>query len=86
MGPPGEPGPYLLHFAPGCQVPVHCHRRDEECLMLAGEMYIEDQLLLAGDYQVAQAGGVHRSLQTERGALVLVHGDPEPELLNPAEL
>lgn len=86
MGPPGQPGPYLLHLAPGCRVPVHRHRRDEECLMLAGEMYVGDQLLLAGDFQVAKAGGVHRSIETDRGALVLVHGEPEPELLTSAEL
>lgn len=86
MGPRGVPGPFLLHLAPHCRVPVHRHARDEECLMLAGEMFVEDQLLLTGDYQVALAGGVHRSIETERGALVLVHGDPEPELLGPAGL
>lgn len=81
LAPPGHAGPYLLHLSPGRSLPVHRHARDEECWMVDGEMYIEDLLLQPGDYQVAPAGGLHVSVTTERGGLIYLHGDLEPELL-----
>ena len=34
----------LYYAAPGAAVPGHGHRRDEECLMLEGELFLDDQL------------------------------------------
>ena len=66
----------LLYLAQaGAQVPQHCHGHDEECLMLQGELYLDDLLLQAGDYQLAPAGSGHRITQTDAGAVIYAHGD-----------
>ena len=66
----------LLYFAqPGAQVPPHTHGHDEECLMLQGDLFLDDVLLRAGDYQLAPAGTGHRVTQTDTGAVIYAHGD-----------
>ena len=66
----------LLYFArPGAQVPLHRHDHDEECLMLQGDLFLDDVLLRAGDYQLAPAGTGHRVTQTDTGAVIYAHGD-----------
>ena len=66
----------LLYLAQaGAQVPQHRHGHDEECLMLQGELYLDDLLLQAGDYQLAPAGSGHRITQTDAGAVIYAHGD-----------
>ena len=66
----------LLYFAQaGAQVPQHGHGHDEECLMLQGELYLDDLLLQAGDYQLAPAGSGHRITATDTGVVIYAHGD-----------
>lgn len=66
----------LLYFAePGASVPVHTHGHDEECLMVQGELFLDDLLLQAGDYQLAPAGSGHRITQTDTGVVIYAHGD-----------
>ena len=66
----------LLYFAQaGAQVPMHTHGHDEECLMLQGELYLDDLLLLEGDYQLAPAGSGHRITATDTGVVIYAHGD-----------
>ena len=66
----------LLYFAQaGAQVPLHTHGHDEECLMLQGELYLDDLLLLEGDYQLAPAGSGHRITATDTGVVLYAHGD-----------
>lgn len=65
----------LYHTLPGASVPGHLHRRDEECLMLEGELFLDDQLLLAGDYQLAPAGTGHARVSTDFGVVIYSHGD-----------
>jgi quercetin dioxygenase-like cupin family protein len=66
----------LLYFAqPGAQVPQHTHGHDEECLMVQGELFLDDQLLQAGDYQLAPAGTGHRITETDTGVVIYAHGD-----------
>lgn len=77
----GALGAFLFHALPGASVPTHRHHHDEECLMLEGELYIDDELLRAGEYQLAPAGTLHRSVQTETGALLYAHGDVELDLI-----
>jgi quercetin dioxygenase-like cupin family protein len=77
----GAQGAFLFHALAGASVPTHRHRHDEECLMLEGELYIDDELLRAGDYQLAPAGTRHRSVETETGALIYAHGDVELDLI-----
>lgn len=66
----------MLYFAqPGATVPRHTHGHDEECLMVQGELFLDDVLLQAGDYQLAPAGSAHRLTQTDTGAVIYAHGD-----------
>lgn len=42
--------------------------------MLDGDLFIDDLLLRAGDYQLAPAGSVHREVYTDVGATLFVRG------------
>jgi len=59
----------------GASVPQHGHRRDEECLMVEGELFLDDVLLRDGDYQLAPAGTAHASVLADSAAIVFAHGD-----------
>jgi quercetin dioxygenase-like cupin family protein len=66
----------LLYDAdPGALVPHHAHGHDEECLMVQGELFLDDVLLRAGDYELAPAGTRHAVTQTETRVVVFAHGD-----------
>lgn len=66
----------LLYRAdPGASVPVHSHGHDEECLMVQGELFLDDLLLQQGDYQLAPAGTGHRITETDTGVIIYAHGD-----------
>ncbi|TDP63971.1 cupin domain-containing protein [Roseateles toxinivorans] len=66
----------LLYFAEaGAQVPHHRHGHDEECLMVQGELFLDDILLQTGDYQLAPAGSGHTLTETDTGVVIYAHGD-----------
>lgn len=66
----------LLYLAePGASVPQHSHGHDEECLMVQGELFLDDLLLQEGDYQLAPAGTGHRITETDTGVVIYAHGD-----------
>jgi quercetin dioxygenase-like cupin family protein len=65
----------LYHAEPGASVPVHTHGHDEECLMVQGELFLDDVLLQEGDYQLAPAGTGHRITETDTGVVIYAHGD-----------
>jgi quercetin dioxygenase-like cupin family protein len=65
----------LYHADPGAAVPVHTHGHDEECLMVQGELFLDDTLLQEGDYQLAPAGTGHRITETDTGVVLYAHGD-----------
>lgn len=66
----------LLYLAqPGASVPQHRHGHDEECLMLQGELFLDDRLLQPGDYQLAPAGTGHHTTVTDTGVVIYAHGD-----------
>jgi hypothetical protein len=68
----------LLYLAEaGACVPQHRHGLDEECLMLRGDLYLDDCLLQEGDYQLAPGGTQHDLISTDTGALIYAHGDLE---------
>jgi quercetin dioxygenase-like cupin family protein len=60
---------------PHANVPLHSHTHDEECLMVQGELYLDDTLLLEGDYQLAPSGSRHQITHTETGVVLFAHGD-----------
>lgn len=66
----------LLYYAQaGALVPAHRHGHDEECLMVQGELFLDDLLLQPGDYQLAPAGTGHRITHTDTGVVIYAHGD-----------
>ena len=65
----------IYRAAPGAAVPQHSHGHDEECLMVQGELFLDDVLLQTGDYQLAPAGSGHRLTQTDTGVVIYAHGD-----------
>lgn len=65
----------LYQAEPGAAVPTHTHGHDEECLMVRGELFLDDTLLQTGDYQLAPAGTGHRVTETDTGVLLYAHGD-----------
>ena len=65
----------LYCAAPGAAVPAHSHGHDEECLMVQGDLFLDDLLLQTGDYQLAPAGTGHRITETDTGAVLYAHGD-----------
>ena len=68
----------LLYYAqPGAQVPHHTHGHDEECLMVQGELFLDDLLLQPGDYQLAPAGTGHHLTATDTGVVIYAHGDTD---------
>jgi len=74
----------LYRAQPGAAVPRHGHGHDEECLMVRGELFLDDVLLRQGDYQLAPAGTGHQVTATDTGAVVYAHGDLELQVLTPA--
>lgn len=77
----GSQAAMLYHALPGAQVPQHGHGHDEECLMLQGELFLDDLLLQAGDYQLAPAGSGHRLTETDTGGVIYAHGDLDLQFL-----
>ena len=65
----------LYHALPGAAVPHHSHEHDEECLMLAGDFFLDEVLLRQLDYQIAPAGSEHHTSNTDTGVLIYAHGD-----------
>jgi quercetin dioxygenase-like cupin family protein len=70
----------LYRTAPGATVPHHGHRHDEECFMVAGELFLDDLLLRQGEYQLAPAGSEHTGVFTDTGVVLYTHGDLELDL------
>ena len=72
----------MLYLAqPGAQVPRHTHGHDEECLMVQGELFLDDLLLQPGDYQLAPAGTGHFITETDTGVVIYAHGDLDLQFL-----
>jgi hypothetical protein len=71
----------LYRSEPEAVVPRHAHGHDEECLMLQGDLFLDDVLLRPLDYQLAPAGSGHASVYTDTGVLLYAHGDAELDLL-----
>jgi quercetin dioxygenase-like cupin family protein len=76
----GPQAALLYHTLPGAEVPHHGHGHDEECLMLAGDFFLDDVLLRALDYQIAPAGSEHRGASTDTGLVLFARGDLEMKL------
>jgi quercetin dioxygenase-like cupin family protein len=73
----------LYRVQPGAAVPGHVHGHDEECLLIDGEVFIDDILLRVGEYQLAPAGTGHEGVSSDTGGLIYAHGDIELDLKAP---
>ena len=71
----GSESALLYRVQPGSAVPHHGHGHDEECLMLEGEVFVDDILLRRGEYQLAPAGTHHEGVSSDTGAILFAHGD-----------
>lgn len=71
----------LFRIAPGGVVPAHQHTREEECLVLEGEIFIGGHRVGTGDLHIAGAGAHHGDITTQTGALVMVRSEMPPSLL-----
>ncbi len=80
--PQGSAAAYVVQIAAGAAAPAHRHGHAEECLVLEGEMFLDDTLLFSGDFQLARAGGLHHEASSESGVLLLVHGDLDLDVID----
>jgi ChrR Cupin-like domain len=68
---------YIARAVEGAAVPSHGHHRDEESLMLDGDLFLGDMLIREGDFQLAPAGLVHDKVQAGSDCMVYIRGDAE---------
>ena len=68
----GERRTWLARFAPGASLAPHDHPGDEECFVIAGSVFLDDELLGEGSYQLAPAGSRHEKVLAPAGCLLLV--------------
>lgn len=71
----------LLKLEPGARWPGHHHRKDEQCLILEGEIRHPDGEFRAGDFIWAEAGSTDPLTTTATGALLLIISDPADEFV-----
>ena len=76
----GERISMLARLDMGSSVPAHVHECAEECLILQGDMFLGDVLLLEGEYQWAPGGTRHEMLHSDVGCVVFIHGSVDPAL------
>jgi putative transcriptional regulator len=62
----------LLRGEPGARYPAHRHSGPEECYVIRGSVFIEGQLLRAGDFHHAEGESDHGESWTDEGVEVLL--------------
>lgn len=67
----------LVRMAPGGEIDGHSHTGAEECLCVQGDVWLNDSLLRAGDYEVALPGTEHHRVRSDSGCLLFVRA-PSP--------
>ena len=64
---------WMLRLQPGSQLPPHEHDEgQEECLVLEGDVWLDDQHFGPGDYQLAQRGTWHGRVRSDGGCLLFL--------------
>lgn len=71
----------LVRFDPGVVYPAHAHVRDEELLVLSGDLEIQSRRMGPGDYCRGEAGSTHGSAVSRSGALLLVRNSAADRIL-----
>lgn len=65
----------VLRMEPGSTIPAHAHTKEEECLVLEGEILIGSHPLRRGDFHLVHAGGHHPDITSPSGALLLIRSE-----------
>jgi anti-sigma factor ChrR (cupin superfamily) len=68
----------MWRLAAGARIPRHPHSKDEECLVLEGEIVHAGSRYGPGDYLYARAGVRHTEFTTPNGALLLIRSERLP--------
>ncbi|PCJ53495.1 MAG: hypothetical protein COA70_09380 [Planctomycetota bacterium] len=72
----------IFRMDPGASYPAHDHTQDEECLVLGGELIVDERLTMRrGDFQRAEAGSRHGLQRTETGCLLLITSGMADEMI-----
>jgi hypothetical protein len=72
----------LARLAKGAQYPHHRHVGYEECLVIEGDLHVNDLSLHAGDYILTQPGDEHLNTWTDGGCLLMLSTQLEDEILS----
>jgi ChrR Cupin-like domain len=68
----------LVRMDGGIRYPPDRHTDTEELYLLEGDLAVEQQVLLAGDYCAAIAGTMHGSMYSQDGCtFILIASEPE---------
>ena len=67
---------------PGSHIPMHRHRGIEECYVIEGDVYANNETLSAGDYTCAMEGSIHHAISTVDGALLLIVSPESYEVIS----
>jgi quercetin dioxygenase-like cupin family protein len=81
LDPDGNLQMVLLRLEPGGVIPGHAHTKEEECLVLAGEILIGAHRVGEGDLHIAEPGAAHEDITTRTGATLLVRSEIPPQYL-----
>ena len=71
----------LVRLLPGVSYPPHTHAGVEELHLLSGELWIEDRLLHAGDYNYGAPGTSDQRVYSETGCTCVLITSPSDVLL-----
>jgi len=66
---------FLYRFPAHAKQAGHSPLLNEECIILAGEIFVGDCLLQTGDYQIAPKGNLDAEFYSDVGAMLLVRGE-----------
>jgi len=67
----------LLRIQPGRKASGHAHDQTEHCIVLEGDVTLDDHRLTKGDLHIAPAGTVHSAVHSEGGCLLLLQWEPK---------
>jgi anti-sigma factor ChrR (cupin superfamily) len=70
----------LVRLLPGVSYPPHTHAGVEELHLLEGELWIEDRLLFAGDYNYGKPGASDTRVYSETGCTCVLITSPSDRL------
>jgi anti-sigma factor ChrR (cupin superfamily) len=67
----------LLRMEPGAISASHQHEQTEYCVVIDGDVMLDDHRLVKGDLHIAPAGTMHSTISTKGGCLLLLRWDPQ---------